>query len=135
MAAEVCHHAIGSLQSHSHLSNLNHHNNIRSGVLRLRLATKDFICSNGLSKGISSRFGQRNCIVIRSSASHSQTSVVDSVLSPSRSNPADTPKKSSMINFPINCYLFVPNMVLLIASRFGSPSFRLLDIQKVEIII
>jgi 2,3-bisphosphoglycerate-dependent phosphoglycerate mutase len=117
MAAEVCHHAIGSLQSHSHLGNLNHHQNIRSGVLRL--ATKDFICSNGLSKGISSRFGQRNCIVIRSSASHSQTSVVDPVLSPSKSNTNDTSKKSSMINFMsiyFYCFLFVPSIFLLVAS-------------------
>jgi 2,3-bisphosphoglycerate-dependent phosphoglycerate mutase len=93
MAAEVCHHAIGTLQSHSYLSNLNQHQNLRSHSLRL--ATKDFSCSNGLLKGRSSHFGQKNCIVTRSSATHSQTSVVDPVLSPSRSNTSDTSKKSN----------------------------------------
>ncbi|CAL5202884.1 unnamed protein product [Lathyrus oleraceus] len=94
MATEVCNHAIGTLQSHSYLSNLNHSRNLRSGSLRF--ATKDFVSSNnGLSKGRSSHFGRRNCFVIRSSASHSQTSVVDPVLSPSRSNTGDSYKKSN----------------------------------------
>ncbi|GAU24557.1 hypothetical protein TSUD_148980 [Trifolium subterraneum] len=93
MAAEVCHHAIGTLQSHSYLSNLNQHQNLRSNSLRL--VTKDFSCINGLSKGRSSHFGHRNCIVTRSSATHSQTSVVDPVLSPSRNNTSDTTKKSN----------------------------------------
>ncbi|KAL5076539.1 hypothetical protein RYX36_015523 [Vicia faba] len=83
MATEVCHQAIGTLQSHSYLSNLNHSQNLRSGSLRLATS-------------------QRNCFVIRSSASHSQTSVIDPVLAPSRSNTGDSSKKSSMINFPIS---------------------------------
>jgi 2,3-bisphosphoglycerate-dependent phosphoglycerate mutase len=116
MAAEVCHHAIGTLQSHSYLSNLNQHQNLRSNSLRL--ATKDFSSSNGLLKGKSSHFGQKNCIVTRSSATHSQTSVVDPVLSPSRSNTSDTSKKSSTINFPVDyifCYHSVSIVFLLIA--------------------
>ncbi|XP_004500609.1 2,3-bisphosphoglycerate-dependent phosphoglycerate mutase 1-like [Cicer arietinum] len=87
MAAEVCHHAIATLQSHSYLSNWNQHQKLKSNL--------GFICSNGLSKGRSSHFGRKNCIVIRSSASHSQTSVVDQVSSPSRSNTSDTSKKSN----------------------------------------
>lgn len=137
MATEVCNHAIGTLQSHSYLSSLNHSRKLRSGSLRF--ATKDFVSSNnGLSKGRSSHFGRRSCFVIRSSASHSQTSVVDPVLSPSRSNTGDSYKKSSMINFLVSCiycYRSVSNMFLLIGYSRWISSFRLLDIQKVEVVM
>lgn len=100
MAAEVCYHAIGTSQSHSYLNNLNHHQNLRTNSVRL--VAKDFICSNGFSKRGSSHSGRMNLSVIRSSASHSQISVADPVLSPSRSSTGDTSKKSSKINFPVN---------------------------------
>ncbi|XP_061345932.1 2,3-bisphosphoglycerate-dependent phosphoglycerate mutase 1-like [Gastrolobium bilobum] len=91
MAAEVYHQAIGTLQSHSYLNNFNHHQKLRNNLVRL--VTKDFIGSNDLSRSGSNHTGLRNCSLIRSSAS--QTSVVDPVSSPSRSNAGDTQKKSN----------------------------------------
>ncbi|KAK7351168.1 hypothetical protein VNO77_10420 [Canavalia gladiata] len=92
MAAEVYHQAIGTLQSHSELNSFNHHQKLRNNLVRL--ATKDFISSNGLSRRGNSHSGQRKCSVIRSLAS--QTSVVDPVSSsPSRSTNRDTYKKSN----------------------------------------
>uniref|UniRef100_A0A0R0JEZ5 phosphoglycerate mutase (2,3-diphosphoglycerate-dependent) n=1 Tax=Glycine max TaxID=3847 RepID=A0A0R0JEZ5_SOYBN len=91
MAAEVYYQAIGTLQSHSYLNNLNNHQKHQNNLVRL--VARDFISSNGLSTRRSNRSGQRNCCVIQSLAS--QTSVVDPVLSPSRSNIGDTHKKSN----------------------------------------
>ncbi|KAH1253387.1 2,3-bisphosphoglycerate-dependent phosphoglycerate mutase [Glycine max] len=91
MAAEVYYQAIGTLQSHSYLNNLNHHQKHQNNLVTL--VSRDFISSNGLSTRRSNCTGQRNCSVIRSLAS--QTSVVDPVLSPSRSNAGDTYKKSN----------------------------------------
>ncbi|XP_057441603.1 2,3-bisphosphoglycerate-dependent phosphoglycerate mutase 1-like [Lotus japonicus] len=94
MAAEVCHQAIGTLQSHSFLNNLNHPQKVGNNLVRL--VTKDFISTNGLSRSGSSYCGQMNrrSVVIRSSAS--QTSIVDPVSSsPSKSNSSDKPKKSN----------------------------------------
>ena len=98
MAAEVYYQAIGTLQSHSYLNNLNNHQKHQNNLVRL--VARDFISSNGLSTRRSNRSGQRNCCVIQSLAS--QTSVVDPVLSPSRSNIGDTHKKSSKINAHVN---------------------------------
>lgn len=92
MAAEVYYQAIGTLQSHSYLNNFSHHQKLGNNFVRL--VAKDFISSNGLSMRTSNRSGQRNCSVIRALAS-SQTSVVDPVLSPARSNAGDTYKKSN----------------------------------------
>lgn len=96
MAAEVYHQAIGTLQSHSYLNNINHQQKLRNNLVRL--VTKDFIGSNALSSRGSNHSSQRNRSVIRSSAT--QTSVADPVLSPSRSNTGDTNKKSSKMNTP-----------------------------------
>ncbi|CAJ1974133.1 unnamed protein product [Sphenostylis stenocarpa] len=90
MAAEVYYQAIGTLQSHSYLDNFNHHQKHKSNLVRL--VTRDFISGNGLSRRSSSSV-QRNCAVIQSLAF--QTSVVDPVLSPSRSNAGDNYKKSN----------------------------------------
>lgn len=98
MAAEVYYQAIGTLQSHSHLNNFNHHQKHQNTIVRL--VARDFISGNGLSRRSTNRSGQRNCTVIRSLAS--PTSVVDPVLSPSRSNAGDSNKKSSKINTPVN---------------------------------
>ncbi|KAK7282793.1 hypothetical protein RIF29_11856 [Crotalaria pallida] len=81
MAAEVFCQAIGTLQSHSFLNNFNHQQKLQNNIVK-------FVSSRG-----SNHSCQRNCSVIRSSAS--QTSVVDPVLSPSRSNPGETSKKSN----------------------------------------
>lgn len=91
MAAEVYYQAIGTLQSHSHLNNFNHHQKHQNTIVRL--VARDFISGNGLSRRSTNRSGQRNCTVIRSLAS--PTSVVDPVLSPSRSNAGDSNKKSN----------------------------------------
>lgn len=99
MAAEVCHQAIGTLQFHSFLNNLNHPQKVGNNLVRL--VTKDFISTNGLSRSGSSYCGQMNRrSVIRSSAS--QTSIVDPVSSsPSKSNSSDKPKKSSKIKLSL----------------------------------
>ncbi|KAJ1392052.1 Phosphoglycerate/bisphosphoglycerate mutase, active site [Sesbania bispinosa] len=91
MAAEVYHQAIGAFQSNSYVNNFSHHQKLRNNLVKL--VTKDFISSNYLSRARTSHYGQRNCSVIRSSAS--QTSIVDIVSSPSRTNTTDTHKKSS----------------------------------------
>nr|KYP72530.1 2,3-bisphosphoglycerate-dependent phosphoglycerate mutase [Cajanus cajan] len=83
-AVGVYNQAIGVFQSHSRVNDFNHQQKFNNFV---RLVTKDFISSNCLSR--------RDCSVIRSSAS--QTSVVDTVSSPSRSKTSDkdTHKKSN----------------------------------------
>ncbi|XP_014502258.1 uncharacterized protein LOC106762730 [Vigna radiata var. radiata] len=91
MAAEVYYQAIGIVQSHSHLNNFNRHQKHQSNIVRL--VARDFVSCNGLSRRSTNRSGRRNCTVIRSLAS--QTSVVDPVLSPSRSNAGDSNKKSN----------------------------------------
>lgn len=101
MAAEVYCQAIGTLQSHSYLNNFNHHLKFQSNLVRI--VTKDFSSSNSVLSRGSIHSGQRNCSVIRSSAS--QTSVVDPVSSPSRSKTGDTNKKSSKTNSPVNWHL------------------------------
>jgi len=111
MAAEVYCQAIGTLQSHSHLNNFNHHQKHQNNTVRL--VARDFISGNGLSRRSTNRSGKRNCTVIRSLAS--QTSVVDPVLSPSRSNAGDSNKKSSKINTLVNyIYWFTAFFSLLL---------------------
>nr|ACU19466.1 unknown [Glycine max] len=84
MAAGVYNQPIVAFQSHSHINNFNHQQKFNNLV---RLVTKDFIGSNFLSR--------RDCRVIQSLAS--QTSVVDTVSSPSKSKTSDrdTHKKSN----------------------------------------
>ena len=128
MAAEVYYQAIGTLQSHSYLNNLNHHQKHQNNLVRL--VSRDFISSNGLSTRRSNCTGQRNCSVIRSLAS--QTSVVDPVLSPSRSNAGDTYKKSSKLNVPDNyiyCWtsLFAKCVHVYCFLKLDSPSLRWLQ--------
>ncbi|KAF7816948.1 2,3-bisphosphoglycerate-dependent phosphoglycerate mutase isoform A [Senna tora] len=90
MAAEVCHQAIGTFQSNSFLNNAK--NNQKFQKNSIILTTKYFTSCNGLSRRASNYSAQRKCR-IRSSAS--QTSVVDPVLSPSRSSTTETPRKSN----------------------------------------
>ncbi|KAK7301246.1 hypothetical protein RJT34_12107 [Clitoria ternatea] len=80
MAAGVYYNAVGALQSHSYFNNFTHQQKLENNLLRL-------VRSNYLS--------WRGCSVIRSSAS--QTSVVATVLTSSRSNTSDrdTHKKSN----------------------------------------
>ncbi|KAE9609027.1 putative phosphoglycerate mutase (2,3-diphosphoglycerate-dependent) [Lupinus albus] len=91
MGAEACYQTIGTFQSHSFLNIFNHHQKLQNNLLKF--VTKDFININGLSSRGSYHSGQRNCGIIRSSAS--QTSLVDPVSSPSRSDTGETNKKSS----------------------------------------
>ncbi|KAE9603886.1 putative phosphoglycerate mutase (2,3-diphosphoglycerate-dependent) [Lupinus albus] len=91
MATEACCQAIGILQSHSFLNNFNHHQKLQINLVKF--VTRDCLSSNGLSSRGSNYSGQRNYGIVRSSAS--QTSVVDPVSSPSRSNTGETNKKSS----------------------------------------
>ncbi|XP_019415073.1 PREDICTED: uncharacterized protein LOC109326745 [Lupinus angustifolius] len=91
MATEACYQAIGILQPHSFLNNFNHHPKLQINLVKF--VTRDCLSSNGLSSRGSNYSGQRNYGIVRSSAS--QTSVVDPVSSPSRSNAGETNKKSS----------------------------------------
>ncbi|OIV96709.1 hypothetical protein TanjilG_09251 [Lupinus angustifolius] len=91
MAAEACYQTIGTFQSCSLQNNFNHHQKLQNNLLKFM--TKDFININGLSSRGSYHSGQRNRGIIRSSAS--QTSLVDPVSSPSRSDTGETNKKSS----------------------------------------
>ncbi|XP_054788645.1 2,3-bisphosphoglycerate-dependent phosphoglycerate mutase 1-like isoform X2 [Prosopis cineraria] len=86
MAAKLCHQAIGTFQPEPLLKNSKKHQNLQNSI---RLIAKDFSSCNSLSR----RVDRRNCCIIRSSAS--QTSVVDPVLSPSRSTTSDSSKKSN----------------------------------------
>ncbi|KAK7321166.1 hypothetical protein VNO77_31517 [Canavalia gladiata] len=85
MAGGVSSHAIEAFQSHSYPNNFSYQQKLKKGLVRL--VTKDFIGGNCLSR--------RDCSVIRSSAS--QTSVIDTLYSPSRGNTSerDTHKKSN----------------------------------------
>jgi len=88
MAAGVYNQAIGAFQSNSHINNFNHQHKLNN-IGRL-VVTKDFISSYGLS---TRDLSVTQCIAY-------QTSVVDSVSSPSRSKTSDrdTNKKSSKTN-------------------------------------
>ncbi|XP_027333305.1 uncharacterized protein LOC113848116 isoform X2 [Abrus precatorius] len=77
MAAGISYQANGAFQSHSYLNNFNHQKKLKNNIVKL--VTKDFISSNCLSR--------RVCSVIQSSAS--QTSVIETVSSPSRSKTRD----------------------------------------------
>lgn len=99
MAAGVYNQPIVAFQSHSHINNFNHQQKFNNLV---RLVTKDFIGSNFLSR--------RDCRVIQSLAS--QTSVVDTVSSPSKSKTSDrdTHKKSSKENSSLSWHSLLHDM-------------------------
>ena len=90
MAGQVYYLAVGTSQFNSYNDSNNHQ---KLGNNLVKFVMKDFVSSNDRLKRGCKLSGPKNCSVIRSSAS--QNSVVDPVLSHSRSKISETHKKSS----------------------------------------